>query len=99
MRWLIPKLRAADAVDARLDRHVLAERDRGAEVELDARQDERQAIERHVGLQDVQQVADPRQLDVAEEDRVVHVPEGVDVAEAHLQRRAVAELIGHGAPF
>ena len=54
------------------------------------RQDERQAIERHVGLQDVEQVANPRQLDVAEEDRVVHVPEGVDVAEAHLQRRAVA---------
>ena len=97
MRWLIAMLDAADAVHLGLDLDLLAEHDRRAEVELDARQDQRQALEGHVGLEDVEQVADPRLLDVAEEDRVVDVPEGIDVAEAHLQRRAVAEVIGHGA--
>ena len=68
-------------------------------VELDARQDQRQAIEWLVWLEHIEQVLDTRQLDEAVEDRVVDVPEGIDVAEAHLQRRAVAEVIGHGGPF
>jgi hypothetical protein len=59
---------------------------------------ERKPVEWLARRQDVEQVADTRLLDVAEEDRVVHVPERIDVAESHLERGAVAELIGHGRP-
>ncbi len=91
--------RAADAIHAGLDHHLLAERDRRAKVELDPCEDQWQSVERLIRLEDLEQVLDSGQLDVAEEDRVVHVPEGIGVAEAHLQCRAVAEVIGHGGPF
>ena len=45
------------------------------------------------------QIADPGELDVGGEDGVVHVPEGVDVTEPHLDARAVAEVVSHGGPI
>ena len=81
-------------VSQRLD--LLAEGYGGAVVELHACEDQWQAVERPVRLEHVEQVANARLLDVAEEDGVVDVPEGIDVAEAHLQGRAVAVVIGHG---
>ena len=50
-------------------------------------------------LQDVDQIADPGELDVGGDDGVVHVPEGVDVTEPHLDARAVAEVVSHGGPI
>lgn len=87
--------RSADAIDARLDLDLLTEGDRRPVVELDARKDQGQAVERPIRLEHVEEVADARLLHVAEEDRVVDVLERIDVAEAHLQGRAVAIGIGH----
>src|SRR5688500_5920519 len=89
--------RSTDAVHPRLHLDLLAEHDRRAEVQLDACQDQRHPLERLVRLEDVEEVPDPGQLDVAEEDGVVDMPERVGVAKAHLQGRAVTKLIGHGA--
>ncbi len=90
---------AADPIHTGLDHHLFTERDRRAKVELDARQDQRKSVERLIRLQHLEQVLDSGELDVAGEDGVVDVAERIGVAEAHLQRRAVAEVIGHGAPF
>ena len=97
MRWLIAMLdrpmRSTCVATSTSSPNMIGR----AEVELDAGQDQRHALERFVRLEDVEQVPDPGQLDVAEEDRVVDVPERIGVAKAHLQGRAVAEVIGHGA--
>ena len=93
--------RAADAVHPGLDRRPPRRTWIGERKSSSTRARISGSVDRSrlVRLEDVEQVPDPGLLDVAEEDGVVDVPEGIDVAEAHLQRRAVAEVIGHGGPF
>ena len=88
-------LAAPDPVDPRADLDRVAEQDGRQVVDLDHGQDERHAADR-VDAQHVDEVAHARLLDVAGDDRVVDVPKCVDVAEPHLDARAVAEFVAHG---
>src|SRR6185503_14644286 len=68
-------------------------------VDLEHRQDERHADRVGAGAEDVAQVEDATLFDVRGNDGVVDVAERVEVAEAHVEARAVTEFIDHGKPI